>query len=345
MSISTHDEGIHPQGSDKYWNESYYVNFFDRSGEWGGVTRVGLSPNKNEADGLLCLYFPDGSVGVAHDVNALSHHVDEQRGGDLRHDRLEPLRRWRIRYKGGVHRFDDAFEINELTLSEGLNAPKSEVDLDLEFTGYHEPFDYQMRQGPLPLSRTLGISSPADLVKGIRNLPFKVRQGMKMRSARHYEQAGSVGGTLKVNGQTVEFSGSGQRDHSWGVRDWKVATRWRWFVCQFGEEMAFNAARVELLGFQAMGGYVWHKGKCSGLASWDLENTFDESGLGGKHLKLTLRTVDGETFNVEGDVMVNIPLRNEEGRFVTMVNEGRARFQWEGHTGYGVSEFLEQMQS
>jgi hypothetical protein len=345
MSISTRDEGIHPQGTDKYWNESFYLNFFDDRGEWGGVTRVGLSPNQSQTDGLLCLYFPDGGVGVMHGVTPRATHVDEIVGGDLRHDRIEPLRRWRVQYKGSLYRFENAAEITEHMLTNRLDAPQSDVEIDLEFTGYHEPFDYELRQRPLPLRTTLRNSGPRELLRGMRNLPLKLRQGLKMRGARHYEQAGSVVGTIKVDGETTDFTGSGQRDHSWGVRDWKVATRWRWFVCQFGEEMAFNAARVELLGFQAVGGYVWHKGKCSGLASWDLKNTFDESGVGGKHLELTLRTESGETFDVSGDVMVNIPLKNEEGRFVTMVNEGRARFQWQGHTGYGVSEFLEQLKA
>ncbi len=348
MSITARDESTHEKGADKHWNESFYVNFFDREGGWGGVTRIGLSPNQGKADGLVCLYFPDGSFALTVEESPLRAFVSpgqELLAGALRHDCTEPCRSWRVRYAGKLRRFATGAALDAAALlgRAALEAaPAVDVEFDLAFDGYHEPFDYHMRQSRLPLDEVLRGLTPSRALAALRNAPLKVRQGMKMRGARHYEQAGRVTGKLVVEGASMNFRGSGQRDHSWGVRDWKVPTRWRWFVCQFGEEFAFNAARVELLGFQAVGGYVWHRGHCSPLRDWTLESTLDATGLGGRDLGLVLHTKSGETFSVSGEVLVNIPLRNQERRFVTVVNEGRARFRWRDQVGYGVSEFLEQ---
>ena len=200
MSIAAHDESIHTQGRDKYWNESFYLNFFDDKGEWGGVTRVGLSPNQSQTDGLMCLYFPDGGVGVAHGISPRAAHVDEITGGDLRHERLEPLRRWKVQYSGALYRFADPSEITEHMLRDPLDAPKSDVEIDLEFTGYHEPFDYHMRQGPLPLRKTLRDSNPGDLIRGVlpKPLAFLIQpndqDGQLLRVA-------ALGGSLDLKGK------------------------------------------------------------------------------------------------------------------------------------------------
>ena len=47
------------------------------------------------------------------------------------------------------------------------------------------------------------------------------------RPATRYEIPCRVSGTVTVDGERIEVSGPGQRDHSWGARDW-WATDWMW---------------------------------------------------------------------------------------------------------------------
>ena len=346
MSLKRQYEFAHPPGPEEWWNESYYCNFFDSTGKWGGVTRVGLSPNKQLADGLLCLYFPDGAVGVVRTQETLLAHSSEVRAGPLVHERLEPLKRWRIRYDGPIYHFKDPRMVGSTERTQLVDLPRKEVALDLTFEGLHEPYDFnahmrKMPMHPFDLARSL---TPGQIRYSLLSLPTRLRQGLRMSRARHYEQAGALSGTLRVDNESVEFRGTGQRDHSWGVRDWKVPARWRWFVCQFEGNRGFNAVRVELFGMTAVGGYLWGPRGLEPVSQWKLENTFDATGRGGKDLRIICQ-VNGRTEVITGTVQVNIPLTMTDRGSTTVVNEGRAVFDWNGATGYGVSEFLEQVPS
>ena len=48
-------------------------------------------------------------------------------------------------------------------------------------------------------------------------------------AGRHYEQPGSLAGTILVGDERLSLAGAGMRDHSWGVRDWQSVPYWRWF--------------------------------------------------------------------------------------------------------------------
>jgi len=43
----------------------------------------------------------------------------------------------------------------------------------------------------------------------------------------HFEQSGSVSGTVRIAGRTIHVKGLGQRDKSWGPRDWHISS---WFA-------------------------------------------------------------------------------------------------------------------
>ena len=60
-----------------------------------------------------------------------------------------------------------------------------------------------------------------DLVWETAGVPFQ------WRLATRYEIPCRVTGTVTVDGEKIEFSGPGQRDHSWGSRDW-WASDWMW---------------------------------------------------------------------------------------------------------------------
>ena len=57
--ITEEDDGRHPAGPGKLWNESYYYNFYDSDTETGGFTRIGLRENLKESN-AWCLLFKKG---------------------------------------------------------------------------------------------------------------------------------------------------------------------------------------------------------------------------------------------------------------------------------------------
>lgn len=68
-----------------------------------------------------------------------------------------------------------------------------------------------------------------------------VGEGPPEIASDHFEQSGRVFGRTKIRGTTLKIDGFGQRDKSWGVRDWAQIVGWTWISAQFGEDYSFNA--------------------------------------------------------------------------------------------------------
>ena len=89
-----------------------------------------------------------------------------------------------------------------------------------------------------PHSSAIGV----DLVFRARTQPYGLRRGT-MRAGddlvwdqSHILQSGSYTGTYTVGGQTREVDGwTGQRDHSWGIRDHGRCPLWLWFQIQLDD--------------------------------------------------------------------------------------------------------------
>jgi len=100
--------------------------------------------------------------------------------------------------------------------------------MELEWTAFTPPFDYRDGGGELPANVTTD----------------------------HFEQAGRVEGTTCFKGRRIAIRGTGQRDKSWGVRDWARVEGWDWISAQFGEDLAFNAWEGALAGKRYVNGFV-----------------------------------------------------------------------------------------
>jgi hypothetical protein len=99
-----------------------------------------------------------------------------------------------------------------------------------------------------------GIAPCFDYADNPRPLPRAVAWG-------HYEQSGTVRGDLFLSGRRLSFEGVGQRDHSWGFRDWSGVREWHWVTGLFGSERAFNLFHVvDANGSVSANGYVLDRG-------------------------------------------------------------------------------------
>jgi hypothetical protein len=63
--------------------------------------------------------------------------------------------------------------------------------------------------------------------------------------ATRYEVSCAVEGTIRVGDEEVAVAGTGQRDHSWGVRDW-WAFGWCWSAGTLADGRAFHLADIRL---------------------------------------------------------------------------------------------------
>jgi hypothetical protein len=60
-------------------------------------------------------------------------------------------------------------------------------------------------------------------------------------------------------------------------------------------------------------------------------------------LRAVLHCADGKTLEVEGRVLSLIPLRNRRNGSTTRISEGMTKWTCEGRTGFGLSEYLDQV--
>ena len=107
-------------------------------------------------------------------------------------------------------------------------------------------------EGPRPVDLTWTAITPiVDFHQGFA--------GDGEQEQEHFEQSGRVTGGWDTD-KRREIDGWGQRDKSWGVRDWNGIEGWDWIAAQFDENLSFNATRTRINGVEQSAGYVYDGG-------------------------------------------------------------------------------------
>jgi hypothetical protein len=200
------DEGTHPAGPEPLWGESYYMDFTADDGSLGGYVRIGRYPNLGPAGVVwywACIVGPDRKL-----VTVIDHEVAFPKS----YESLE------VRADG-------------LWADHNVETPLEHFSLGLESFGVRldDPADtYHGAQG----ERTpLGL----DLEWETDGIPFRWPQGVD-----RYEIPCRVHGEILVGNERIEFEGPGQRDHSWGERDW-WARGWCWSAFRLDDGTRLHA--------------------------------------------------------------------------------------------------------
>jgi len=211
------DERHHTPGEERLWGESWYFDFTNREGTLGGYVRLGLYPNLGVAWYWACL------VGEGRPlVTVIDHEVRPPSAPSLE-----------IRAEGlwADHTIEDPFE--HLTL--GCEAFAVGVDDPAEVYG-------DLRGERVPFGLDLEWETDGAVY------PWP--------GATRYEIPCTVHGEILVGDETIAFDGVGQRDHSWGNRDW-WALGWVWTAGWLEDGTRFHTTRLRLPGLEPFApGYV-----------------------------------------------------------------------------------------
>lgn len=199
------DEGRHTPGPEPLWNESWYFDWSQPDGSLGGYVRLGLYPNLGVAWYWACL------VGEGRPlVTVIDHEVPLPTTGlELRSEGL-----W------AAHNVETPFEHWSL----GCEAFAVGVDDAAEVYG-------DLRGDRVPF----GIDLEWETEGGVYPYPGIDR----------YEVPCRVHGEVLVGQERMEVDGSGQRDHSWGVRDWWTFS-WSWTSSALDDGTRTHATHVAL---------------------------------------------------------------------------------------------------
>jgi hypothetical protein len=166
-------------------------------------------------------------------------------------------------------------------------------------------------------------------------------------SKAHYEQHISGTGTIEVGDESFQVDGLGLRDKSWGARYWQAISWYRWLPMAFNDDFAMMVSLISKNGISATGGgMVLHENTYHLIQSVEIDSVWDDDWYQ-KSLKARVSTAE-RTYEVSGEIESLIPLRNQRTtpdgeQLLTRITEGLTRFECDGLTGWGISEYLDQV--
>lgn len=294
---------LHKFGTHPEWSESFYFNFYDKARDICAFMRIGLKPNSDEKTGLCFFMMPDDSVLAISDRKPVGDKKLEV--GNLRFEKILPEKEWHLAFSGMMER------------RRGDAKRSEQVSFSVDYESINEVFDY------------------GECVSGTKEeISEKV-------ATEHLEQFGKATGRLTVGSKEYPLDGLGERDHSWGVRDWNAPKMWIWLTCQFSEKSAFNVTKLVMDVGEVDAGFVHLDGKNVPLIKADIETSWDAEGAP-KGLDMKLKDKEGNTHEVRAGVIREavVPFASRNGKSFSLMHETLARYKMGSKVGYGIAEYL-----
>jgi hypothetical protein len=174
--------------------------------------------------------------------------------------------------------------------------------------------------------------------------PDSIELGKKAGD-KHWEQIAKVSGRLVVDKQVYEMKNIiGQRDHTYGVRDWTGVGNWLYYVVWFNEKLAINtAAIVADDGRLSTGGFLFKNGKNIPLKTIKiLDQRFRADGIFPVSSELEIIDNLGGRHELKARVgpIVPVPFQDEKGGQSILI-QSFGSFTLDGEEGgYGTFETL-----
>lgn len=307
----SHD-GMHPVETDSAWSESYYFNAYDPATDAGLYTRIGIRPHEGTMDVLLAVWLPGFEIAFvrkSREQRTMCASPLEVEG--VCYECLEPGQRWRLTADR---------EARVIDLRDGRSR-RIPLGLDLEFDAL------------IPMIGVDGQGRPGQGASAATG---------ETTGKGHLEQAGRWRGWIEAEGKRHVFGdrARGNRDKSWGPRRWGGPKMWRWFSINISDEVHFGGIRIGTETGDLHRGWVWKDGEATSIAEWRVRTRTRSDGVTQKSCRVTAVDKRGREHELEADVMRVFPGGARPGE--TVVNEGLARWTYEGETGYGIAEYLHQ---
>ncbi|RYP40774.1 hypothetical protein DL767_001420 [Monosporascus sp. MG133] len=191
------NEYPHPAWMGKYWSESWYFDFVDEAQGIAGWIRLALTPRMKGNWYTATITQKGKGVYQIADYAAPGVVLDEHS--------------LRLAKPGA---YDIVHEVNT---GEELETYRIKMSSDAA-AHYHDANDILLGTSPPSTSESLSLS----LSYNTTGIPYQYR------ILTRYEVPCTVTGLLVINGTSIALNSAyGQRDHSWGARDW-WASDWIW---------------------------------------------------------------------------------------------------------------------
>jgi Ecdysteroid kinase-like family len=296
------DELAHAPTDEPLWSESWYADFIDAAQGLGGWFRVGLIANQQTAWVHALLCGPDMPTVAVVDP-----------------DVPLPPGPWRVPA--------DAFEV-----SHSVTAPLQTYRVDVRARGqaYPDPSALLRGEAGNPVDVTMNLVWATD------GTPYKYRLTTR------YEIPCTVSGTVTVNDTSYRVdSVPGQRDHSWGVRDW-WSMDWIWSALHLDDGTHLHGVNIRIPGAPTFSvGYVQEAdGPHVNVTELQTVDSREAFGTNGLPLQATLIFEPGG-IAADVDVRGHAPVRltAADGRVSQFPRAWAAVSTADGRTGVGWVEW------
>ena len=209
------DEHRHEPPAEALWNESYYLDVVDADGKVGGYVRLGYYPNEGVVWWTTALVVADELIAMSADYG-LALPSDGRLGVSGPGTEVAIEVVDALETMRVVATAPAEVYADKLEVYAG-GGRRAELSIDLTWHTDGEPYGY----------------------------------GVHTR----YEIPCTVEGTMTLDGVEYTISGPGQRDHSWGVRDW-WSFGWCWMAGRLDDATRFHCADIRIPGMPMAFGYT-----------------------------------------------------------------------------------------
>jgi hypothetical protein len=293
---------IHEFGTHEEWNESFYFNFYDRGQDICGFMRIGLKPNKKEKSVFCFLMMPDGNVFGLKDQAVMENNDLDAVG--LKFSKLVDDKKWRLEFNGELPKMAKEGE-------------KEKVAFDLTFDALNDVFDYRE-----------SVSGEKEKIASLV-------------ASEHLEQFGKITGKLTLGSKIYDVTAMGERDHSWGVRDWNAPRMWVWITAQFDEGFAFNLTKLFMDRGEVDAGFIHIDGKNVPIVRADIVTEYNRDGSPNT-VYMALHDKEGDVHGAKAVIKhkVALPFTSKDDKVLSLMHECLSKFTLDDDVGYGIVEYL-----
>lgn len=297
------DEQTHLAGPERDWNESWYFDFVDEAQGLAGWVRLGLTPNQGGNWYLMALTRAGQPTIIVSDFGA-------------------PAPDASLRLK-----------TDDIDATHQVEEPLRKFRITLEATGqaFERAADSLQRKQGVPTRVEL------DLLYETDGVPYRYRL------ATRYEIPCKITGTVKVDKNSLFQVNEvpGQRDHSYGVRDW-WAMDWVWSAIHLEDGQHLHATELRLFQSPSMSmGYVQENGSSREITTVLSEEKLDDDGLAAES-KMTISAHEiKEDMAITVSPMGHTPVKllSEDGRSSSFDRAWVKVRLADGRTGVGWFEW------
>jgi len=211
------DEGRHAPDTEALWNESYYLDVVSDDGSVAAYVRIGMYPNLGVTWWTTMVVGPERPMvaSVAYDL---------------------PL------------------PVGDATVVRGAGHDLAwTADVPLEVMTVRATATAVIEADPAAAYRRSDTGTPTELELDLtwRTDGSPYHYDVTTR----YEVPCLVEGSIRIDDERLAVRGQGQRDHSWGVRDW-WAFGWCWSAVRLDDGTRLHLTDVRIPGMPVALGYV-----------------------------------------------------------------------------------------